>query len=329
MKKSLKDILNEATSVLFPAGSRPEKIAPCDHYAGNEKFIQKAILLQKNTPSLVDITCDLEDGATVGKESQWLKDVVDIVKTEAKNSTRCGVRIHAPHETKLFIEEINSLLPNTGKQLSHITIPKIDSLDIFNKSLTEIKKICSANTISTPPIHVLIENLTILPFLDQIASTKEVRTLEFGIMDFISSLNGAIKIEESSSPKQFTNQLISRVKTDIVMAALRHGKTPVHNVTVDYKIPGRAFEDAKTARENFGFKRMWSIHPAQISEILMAFSVSSDKLVEYAELIKQAHAANWGPISIEGKLHDRASYRAILEDLETALKLDPSSIDKL
>jgi citrate lyase subunit beta/citryl-CoA lyase len=63
---------------------------------------------------------------------------------------------------------------------------------------------------------------------------------------------------------------------------------------------------------------MWSIHPSQIRPIVEALAPSSDEIGEAADLVQQAAAAQWAPISFGGRLHDRASYRYYWQVLERA-----------
>lgn len=70
------------------------------------------------------------------------------------------------------------------------------------------------------------------------------------------------------SPGQFSHALISRAKCEIATAALGNGVVPSHNVTTEIRNPGVVREDARRARQEFGFLRMWSIHPNQITPII-------------------------------------------------------------
>jgi citrate lyase subunit beta/citryl-CoA lyase len=73
----------------------------------------------------------------------------------------------------------------------------------------------------------------------------------------------------------------------------------------------------KAARE-LGYTRMWSIHPDQIEVILEAFAPEADEIETASEIIVAAQAAQWAPISHQGYLHDRASYRYFWDVLERA-----------
>ena len=54
--------------ILF-RGEKPFPILPaCDHYAGSEKLMLKALELQAALGPIFDVTCDCEDGAAPGAE---------------------------------------------------------------------------------------------------------------------------------------------------------------------------------------------------------------------------------------------------------------------
>jgi hypothetical protein len=57
--------------------------------------------------------------------------------------------------------------------------------------------------------------------------------IDFGLMDFVSSYQGAIPSTGMQSPMQFTHPLIVRAKGAIGTAAAAHGVIASHNVTRD------------------------------------------------------------------------------------------------
>ncbi len=120
------------------------------------------------------------------------------------------------------------------------------------------------------------------------------------------------------SPGQFDHKLVSRAKAEVVAAALANGVVPAHNVTLDLKNRYQTYEDARRARHEFGFLRMWSIYPAQIEAILEAMRPEFSGLRAATEILIKAQDADWGPIQHEGELHDRATYRDCWHQLEEA-----------
>ena len=75
---------------------------------------------------------------------------------------------------------------------------------------------------------------------------------------------------------------------------------------------------AHRAASEFGYTRMWSIHPAQIRPILQAFAPAEAEVALAARIVRAAADAQWAPISVDGVLHDRASYRYFWQVLERA-----------
>jgi len=67
--------------------------------------------------------------------------------------------------------------------------------------------------------------------------------------------------------------------------------------------------DARRARQDFGFLRMWSIHPLQIEPILRGMRPAAEEIDAAIEIINAAQDADWAPIRHQDRLHDRASYR--------------------
>lgn len=294
--------------------SYPPVIAPCEHIAGNEKFILKAFSLQEcyrasNGKSLVDVTLDLEDGAPVGQEESLRQLFGTLIKHGSNTCKQVGVRIHPP-SSEHCSRDIEVLVSLAGDQISYITIPKVRNTReiIWCAGLIRhyLQKTGVAKAI---PLHLLIETPEALGALDALAALPEVATLDFGLMDFISEFGGAIPSSGMKSPEQFSNELLRQTKSRIALAALGANKVPVHNVTVDVRDPEQAFRDASQARRDFGFLRMWSIHPDQIEPIIRGMTPSSAEITEATAILSAAATANWGPIEFEGRLHDRASYR--------------------
>jgi citrate lyase subunit beta / citryl-CoA lyase len=152
----------------------------------------------------------------------------------------------------------------------------------------------------------------------RIAALPRVESLDFGLMDFVSAHHGAIPSSAMRSPGQFAHPLIARAKCEIAAAALGNGVVPTHNVTTEFSNPDVVREDARRARMEYGFLRMWSIHPAQIEPIVEAMRPDFAEVDAAAAILVAAQDADWGPIQIDGRLHDRASYRYYWELLQRA-----------
>jgi citrate lyase subunit beta/citryl-CoA lyase len=128
-------------------------------------------------------------------------------------------------------------------------------------------------------------------------------------MDFVSSHFGAIPANAMRSPGQFSHPLVMRAKLEIAAACHRFGKTPSHNVTTEIKDTAIVASDATRAILECGYTRMWSIHPNQIKPVVKALCPRSAEINEAITILTAAQQEQWGPIQMNGRLHDRASYR--------------------
>ena len=160
-----------------------------------------------------------------------------------------------------------------------------------------------------PAVHFLIETHGALHDVYAIAALPQVESLSFGIMDFVSAHFGAVPAAAMRTPGQFTHPLVVRAKLEMVAACHAHDKVPSHNVTTEIKDSAVVANDAQRAAAEFGFTRMWSIHPDQIKPIVKAFTPRLAEVNDATSILTAAMAKDWGPIAHGGRLHDRASYR--------------------
>ncbi|MBX9849194.1 MAG: CoA ester lyase [Rhodocyclaceae bacterium] len=309
--------------VLYGDGSkRFPALAACEHYAGNEKLITKALALQVEMSTqagpVFDLTCDCEDGAATGREREHAEMVADLINSDANKFNRVGVRIHDlshPH----WRQDIDILISRAGERIAYIVLPKPErAADV----LTQIGVIDATRARygvrREIPVHVLIETHGALRDAWQIAALPHVESIDFGIMDFVSSHHGAVPGNAMVSPGQFSHPLMARAKTEISAAALANHVVPAHNVTTEIRDPQVVADDATRARKEFGFLRMWSIHPTQIRPIVEAMQPDYSEVDMASAIICAAQDADWGPIQHAGKLHDRASFRYYWELLQRA-----------
>lgn len=284
-------------------------LSPCEHFAGSEKLIARALQIQHRMHGQIDVTADCEDGAAAGSERAHLAMIVEQINGAQNRYGRLGVRIHGHHHP-LWRQDVDMLLSGAGDRVAYITVPKSACLAEAEAVVGYIQQGCARLGIGVDvPIHILIESHGGLRDVWQIAALPCVEVLDFGLMDFVSGHQGAIPTAAMRSPGQFDHRLIARAKAEIAAAALANGVVPAHNVTLDLKNPDQTSQDARRAREAFGFLRMWSIHPVQIEPILQAMRPDFSGLQAACTILLAAQAADWGPIQCQGVLHDRASYR--------------------
>ena len=296
------------SKVLFQGQRQPLLLPACDHYAGSEKLMRKSMALQQELGPLFDITFDCEDGASAGNERAHAELVAALVDGADNRFNRIGARLHdvtSPH----FAQDVGIIVGAAAQKLAYVVLPKPDSLEDVLRAQDVVNQAATKAGRDFLPLHVLIETHGALHDVYAIAALPQVESLSFGIMDFVSAHYGAIPAAAMRTPGQFTHPLVVRAKLEMVAACHAHDKVPSHNVTTEIKDSAVVANDAQRAAAEFGFTRMWSIHPDQIKPIVKAFTPRLAEVNEATNILLAAMAKDWGPIAHGGRLHDRASYR--------------------
>jgi citrate lyase subunit beta/citryl-CoA lyase len=282
---------------------------PCDHYAGSEKLIRKSLALQAQLGPVFDVTLDCEDGAQVGQEASHAELVASFLGSEEDRFGRVGVRIH-DFQNRAWRDDVRIILRAARKAPAYITLPKIRSVFDAVEMVAFVEATRSEFRIEHAiPCQLLIETHGALAGVFELAALPGVEALSFGLMDFVSAHNGAIPDTAMRSPGQFDHPLVRRAKLEIAAACHAHGKVASHNVSTEVRDMSVVAADARRARNEFGYTRMWSIHPDQIQPIVDAFLPRQDEIATATEILLAAQNAQWGPTRYQDTLHDRASYR--------------------
>ncbi|MGH8848347.1 MAG: HpcH/HpaI aldolase/citrate lyase family protein [Polaromonas sp.] len=259
-----------------------------------------------------DVTLDCEDGAPVGGEAEHAAMVVALALL-ASDKARVAVRVHAV-DHPAFEADMALIAGKAARKLSHIMVPKVESVD----DVVKAEQALQAASADHLPLHVLIESPAAVHRAFEIAAHPRVQSLSFGLMDFVSAHGGAIPADAMSSQGQFNHPLVVRAKLEIASACHAHGKVPSHCVVTEFNDTVAMTSAARRAARELGYTRMWSIHPNQIRPILEAFAPSEREIEVATKIIASAARSDWAPISFDGTLHDRASYRYFWQVLERA-----------
>ena len=303
--------------VLLGAQAQAGLLPVCDHYSGVEARMRKSLQLQAEMTEefgacVFDVTLDCEDGAPVGGEAEHAALVVALASL-ASPKARIAVRVH-PVEHPAFEQDVATIAGKIGNRLCHIMLPKVESAADVDRAA----KALDAAGAKQLPLHALIESPAAVHRSFDIAAHPRIQSLSFGLMDFVSAHGGAIPAESMGIDGQFTHPLVVRAKLEIASACHAHGKVPSHGVVTEFRDTKALANAANRAAREFGFTRMWSIHPDQIRPILAAFAPSAHEIDTASKMILAAAAAQWAPISFDGRLQDRASYRYYWQVLERA-----------
>lgn len=303
--------------VLLGAQASAVFLPVCDHYSGVEARMRKSLQLQADMTEeygtcVFDVTLDCEDGAPVGGEADHAALVVSLALAAAP-AARVAVRVH-PVDHPAFEADIATIAGQAGHRLVHIMLPKVETVADVLKAEQALRSASAGHL----PLQVLIESPAAVHRAFDIAAHARVQSMSFGLMDFVSAHGGAIPSDGMSSTGQFTHPLVVRAKLEIASACHAHGKVPSHCVVTEFSNADAMRQAATRAAREFGYTRMWSIHPGQIRPILEALAPTHDEIEVAAEIIAAAVQADWAPVSFKGQLHDRASYRYFWQVLERA-----------
>ncbi|MFN3302221.1 MAG: HpcH/HpaI aldolase/citrate lyase family protein [Roseateles sp.] len=302
---------------LFGHEAPPPGLPVVDHYCGVEARMRKSLALQAELGPVFDITLDAEDGAPVGGEAEHALLIAELATSAANRFGRVGARVH-PWGHAAFEADVDTLIGKAGRRLAYLMIPKPDSADDVERAVAAIDAACARHGAPRLPLQVLIETHGALREVFRIAAHPRIESLSFGLMDFVSAHGGAIPKTAMELPGQFEHPLVVRAKLEIAAAAHAFGKTPSHCVVTEFRDTERLAAAARRAAREFGYTRMWSIHPDQIRPIVQAFAPAADEVAEAAELLLTAQARHWAPMAFRDRLHDRASYRYFWTVLERA-----------
>ncbi|KQR53154.1 CoA ester lyase [Acidovorax sp. Leaf160] len=302
---------------LLGAQAGAMQLPVCDHYSGVEARMRKSLALQAELTAeygrcVFDVTLDCEDGAPVGQEREHAALVAALAR-DAAPAARVAARVHTV-DHPAFAQDMAVIAGEAGHRLCHIMIPKVESVE----DVLQAERALLAAGAGHLPLHVLIESPAAVHRAFDIAAHPRVQSLSFGLMDFVSAHGGAIPAAGMSAAGQFEHPLVVRAKLEIASACHAHGKVPSHCVVTEFNDAAALQASAGRAAREFGFTRMWSIHPAQILPILAAFAPAHDEIVLAARILSAAVHADWAPVSVEGVLHDRASYRYFWQVLTRA-----------
>jgi citrate lyase subunit beta/citryl-CoA lyase len=324
--------------VLLGAQGATGFLPVCDHYSGVEARMKKSLQLQAEMADefgacVFDVTLDCEDGAPAGAEVDQAQRVAGLANAEFAAARakpggvqrRIGARLH-PVDHAFFYSDVDIVLGQAAAALSYIMIPKVESIADVEQAVQALDRATAGRRNSSMPLHVLIESPTAVHNAYEIAHHPRVESVSFGLMDFVSAHGGAIpssamgvrSAQDACSLDQFHHPLVLRAKLDIASACHAAGKVPSHCVVTEFRDAQALEQAARMAASALGYTRMWSIHPDQIRPILKAFSPSEAEVELACTIVLEAARQAWAPISVHGKLHDRASYRYFWQLIERA-----------
>jgi citrate lyase subunit beta/citryl-CoA lyase len=123
------------------SGEKPFPAIPaCEHFAGSEKLILKALELMEKLGPIFNVTCDCEDGAPAGREREHAEMIARMVNSEANRHGLLGARIHDythPH----WRADVDILVPAAGARLAYLTLPKCTAFEQAEEMIRYIQTV--------------------------------------------------------------------------------------------------------------------------------------------------------------------------------------------
>ncbi|GAB4035257.1 MAG: aldolase/citrate lyase family protein [Rubrivivax sp.] len=319
----MNDPLHPRHALFDPGEPVPPPLPVCDHYAGVEDRMRKSLALQARMGPVFDVTLDNEDGAPVGAEVEHARLIAQLLDSDDNRFGRVGVRV-LPVGHPRFAEVLRAVL-RAERRPAYLMLPKPGGLADVERAIHAVDAAGGHGV----PLHLLVETHGALREVQALAAEPRVESISFGLMDFVSAHRGAIPLSAMGVPGQFEHPLVVRAKLEIAAACHAHGKVPSHSVVTEFRDESLLQAAAGRAAREFGFTRMWSIHPSQIETIVAAFAPTAAEVDLAVEILLAAQAARWAPIRHRDVLHDRASYRYFWHVLERAHRTSSASDPQL
>ena len=101
-------------------------LPPCVHYAGSERFIAKALELQRARGPVFDVAGDCEDGAPIGFEAEHARMIAKLIGSSANAHNRVGARIHDVRHPA-WQSDLEILVGEVGDRIAFVTLPKAET----------------------------------------------------------------------------------------------------------------------------------------------------------------------------------------------------------
>ena len=130
----------------------------CEHYAGDEKKLRKALALQDEMQGAFDVTADMEDGAPSGAEAETAALLSRILAEPRAETRRVGARVH-PVDHPAFRNDVSTLIAAKPAGLAYITVPKIAGLSQFQEAIEWIEAQTQKAGLRNPiPLQIMFED---------------------------------------------------------------------------------------------------------------------------------------------------------------------------
>lgn len=259
----------------------------------NPRFLEKAKSLD------ADIVCfDLEDSVPLAEKNSARNLIKAALKGRAAYKSEVYVRTNSPASGLVG----DDLVAIVQKGIDGIVIPKVNNLGEVSKISKTLAALEKKRKLKPIELMASIESAEGVVNAYQIASSKRVSALVFGVFDLLNDL-GVEYTKEAEGARY------SRAKVPVDARAA--GKYALDAIWQDLTDPSGLERDCAAARE-LGYAGKTIIHPDQIRAVHGIFRPSEGeigwarKVIDAYESAKQSKK---GATKVEGKMIDEVHYK--------------------
>ncbi|AYN30577.1 CoA ester lyase [Streptomyces albus] len=246
-----------------------------------------------------EIVLDLEDSvapahkaAARDQVTAWLADIGD-------HPGRISVRVNAPG-TPWCVADVEACAAAPRQQLS-LVLPKVESAGdlAFVDRLLDGAEAAADRTVPLT-VQALIETAAGLAHLDEIVTaSSRLRAVVLGYADLAGSLGRTRR----SAPDTWLP-----AQHQLLVAARTAGIAAVDGPFLGTGT-GEDFQQSVRTAADLGFDGKWVIHPAQIKDVVAAFTPDEEELAEargVLETLRKAHRRGAGAVALGDRMLDEA-----------------------
>ena len=270
----------------------------------NPRFLEKSKQLQ------VDIICfDLEDSVPDSEKKSARTLIKDALKEREQYSSDVYVRINSPESGK--IEDDLEKIVQRG--LDGIVIPKVNSAKELSKITKILTRLEKKRKVKQVPILPSIESAQGVVNAYQIASSKRVSAIVFGVFDLLNDMG----VEYTKQPlgAQYAR---SKIPVDATAA----GVYAIDAIWQDLQDTDGLKNDCEIGR-SLGYVGKSIIHPGQVSVAHEIFAPNQAE-IEWAKKVCDTYNESVnkgkGATVVDGRMIDEVHFKRAKSLLEIAKK---------
>ncbi|HET8720241.1 MAG TPA: CoA ester lyase [Candidatus Nitrosotenuis sp.] len=270
----------------------------------NPRFLEKSKQLQ------VDMICfDLEDSVPDSEKKNARTLIKDALKERDQYSSDVYVRINSPESGKIE-DDLEKILQ---KGLDGIVIPKVNSAKELSKITKILTRLEKKRKVKQVPILPSIESAQGVVNAYEIASSKRVSAIVFGVFDLLNDMG--VEYTKQAPGAQYAR---SKIPVDATAA----GVYAIDAIWQDLQDTDGLKNDCEIGR-SLGYVGKSIIHPSQVSVAHEIFAPNQAE-VEWAKKVCDTYNESVnkgkGATVVDGRMIDEVHFKRAKSLLEIAKK---------